>query len=108
MGPAGTMPGRFVVSDASGRHRMIDVVAGRIVSSELIGRERELGLCARRCTTRNVVAPERSCSAGKAGIGKSRVLAAVLNAARDEGAVVLVGGCIGLAEGSLPFAPDRP
>ena len=25
--------------------------------------------------------------------------------ARADGAVVLLGGCIGLAEGSLPFAP---
>jgi ATP/maltotriose-dependent transcriptional regulator MalT len=84
---------------------MIDVVAGRIVSSELIGRERELELCtqalhdAERGRARTVLL------GGEAGIGKSRMLAEVLKVARDEGAVVLVGGCIGLAEGSLPFAP---
>ena len=33
------------------------------------------------------------------------MLAAGLDRARADGAVVLLGGCIGLAEGSLPFAP---
>lgn len=99
------MPGWFVVSDASERHRMIDVVAGRIVSSELIGRERELGLCAQALHDAERGRARTVLLGGEAGIGKTRVLAAVLDAARDEGAVVLVGGCIGLAEGSLPFAP---
>ena len=99
------MPGQFVVSDASERHRMIDVVAGRIVSSELIGRERELGLCAQALHDAERGRARTVLLGGEAGIGKTRVLAAVLDAARDEGAVVLVGGCIGLAEGSLPFAP---
>ena len=84
---------------------MIDVVAGRIVSPELIGRERELELCAQALHDAERGRARTVLLGGEAGIGKSRMLAEVLKVARDEGAVVLVGGCIGLAEGSLPFAP---
>jgi ATP/maltotriose-dependent transcriptional regulator MalT len=84
---------------------MIDVVAGRIVSPELIGRERELESCAQALHDAERGRARTVLLGGEAGIGKSRMLAEVLKVARDEGAVVLVGGCIGLAEGSLPFAP---
>ena len=84
---------------------MIDAVAGRIVSPELIGRERELELCAQALRDADRGRARTILLGGEAGIGKSRVLAGAVAAARDEGAVVLLGGCIGLAEGSLPFAP---
>lgn len=42
---------------------------------------------------------------GEAGIGKSRLVAAALVRARAQGAMILAGGCVGLAEGALPFAP---
>jgi DNA-binding CsgD family transcriptional regulator/tetratricopeptide (TPR) repeat protein len=84
---------------------MIEVMGGRITSPELIGREAELETVAR--------AFEQACAGqgrtlligGEAGIGKTRLLSAALDGARARGAVVLQGGCIGLAEGSLPFAP---
>jgi len=76
---------------------MIDVVAGRIVSPELIGRERELELCAQALHDAERGRARTVLLGGEAGIGKSRMLAEVIKAARDEGAVVLVGGCIGLA-----------
>src|SRR5687767_3204979 len=41
--------------------------------------------------------------AGDAGIGKTRLLAEVVGAARAAGAVVLYGRCIGLAGPSLPY-----
>lgn len=43
--------------------------------------------------------------AGEAGIGKSRLVAEVTQAARARGHRVLVGGCISLREGSAPLAP---
>lgn len=84
---------------------MIEVMGGRITSPELIGREAELYVIARAC--------EQACEGqgrtlligGEAGIGKTRLLNAALDEARARGAVVLQGGCIGLAEGALPFAP---
>jgi DNA-binding CsgD family transcriptional regulator/tetratricopeptide (TPR) repeat protein len=84
---------------------MIESVAGRIVSPELIGRERELDLCAQALRDAERGRARTVLLGGEAGIGKSRVLAAAVDAAREHGAIVLVGGCIGLAEGSLPFAP---
>jgi DNA-binding CsgD family transcriptional regulator len=41
---------------------------------------------------------------GEAGVGKSRLLGTALEQARST-ALVLSGGCIGISEGALPFAP---
>jgi DNA-binding CsgD family transcriptional regulator/tetratricopeptide (TPR) repeat protein len=84
---------------------MIEGMAGRIVSPELVGREHELELIARAFRDADGGRARTVLLGGEAGIGKSRVLTAALDQARQEGAVVLLGGCIGLAEGSLPFAP---
>ena len=84
---------------------MIEIMAGRIVSPDLIGRERELDVIARALDDVKAGRARTVLMGGEAGIGKSRVLGAALERARDDGAVVLLGGCIGLAEGSLPFAP---
>jgi DNA-binding CsgD family transcriptional regulator/tetratricopeptide (TPR) repeat protein len=84
---------------------MIETMAGRIVSPELIGREQQLELMARALEDAQGGRARTVLLGGEAGIGKSRVLATALERARADGAVVLLGGCIGLAEGSLPFAP---
>ena len=84
---------------------MIEIMAGRIVSPELIGREGELDVIARALEDARAGRARTVLIGGEAGIGKSRVLGAALDQARADGAIVLLGGCIGLAEGSLPFAP---
>ena len=84
---------------------MIETMAGRIVSPELIGREQQLEVIGRALQDAQRGRARTVLLGGEAGIGKSRVLAAALERARADGAVVLLGGCIGLAEGSLPFAP---
>ena len=84
---------------------MIEIMAGRIVSPEMIGREEQLELIGRALEDAQGGRARTVLLGGEAGIGKSRVLAAALERARADGAVVLLGGCIGLAEGSLPFAP---
>jgi DNA-binding NarL/FixJ family response regulator len=84
---------------------MIAGVGSRIASPDLIGRERELEGIASALHLAAAGEARTLLIGGEAGIGKSRVLTAALDAARAEGAATLVGGCIGLAEGSLPFAP---
>ena len=43
--------------------------------------------------------------AGEAGVGKTRLVAEMAELAREEGMTVLVGGCIQVGEGALPYAP---
>jgi DNA-binding CsgD family transcriptional regulator len=45
--------------------------------------------------------------AGESGVGKSRLLSELLREAGDDGARVLAGDCVSLAEGELPYAPVR-
>ncbi len=42
--------------------------------------------------------------AGESGIGKSRLVAELTSRARDRGFTVLIGECLELAEGELPYA----
>jgi DNA-binding NarL/FixJ family response regulator len=80
-------------------------VSSRSTSSELIGRSEEL--------TTLAAALERSATgeaatvfiAGEAGGGKTRLAIEAASRAEGEGARVLTGECLALAEGELPFAP---
>ena len=84
---------------------MIGAMGGRIASPELIGREAELEAISQAIEQARAGQGRTVLIGGEAGIGKSRVLAAALEMARSRGAIVLQGGCVGLAEGALPFAP---
>jgi DNA-binding CsgD family transcriptional regulator len=84
---------------------MIGDVAGRIVSPEFVGRTGELDTLVRLLDDAWAGRPRTALIGGEAGIGKSRLLAEALAAARARGAKILAGGSVGLAEGSLPFAP---
>ena len=42
---------------------------------------------------------------GEAGVGKTRLLAAIREAAEDQGWRVLIGGCVSMGEAGLPYAP---
>ena len=42
---------------------------------------------------------------GDAGIGKSRLITEFAHRARDQGVTVLAGGCLDLADGTLPYWP---
>ena len=80
-------------------------MAKRVSSPDLIGREEEVGAL--------VAALERAAEGefgaamvgGEAGVGKSRVVGELGLRAVASGARVLVGECVELAEGELPFAP---
>ena len=84
---------------------MIGGVGSQAINRDLIGRERELDLVARALDDAAGGRARTMLLGGEAGIGKSSLLAAVLARAEAGGASILLGGCIGLAEGSLPFAP---
>ena len=43
--------------------------------------------------------------AGEAGVGKTRLLAELMAIAEARGATVLLGGCLALGDGALPYAP---
>lgn len=42
---------------------------------------------------------------GESGIGKSRLIDGFVTTARARGAIALVGECVELADGELPYAP---
>ena len=77
----------------------------RVSSPTIIGRAEELGrLAAVLRRTRD----SRSAAvlvAGEAGIGKTRLISEFADVARAAGSLVLVGGCIDLGEGGVPYAP---
>jgi predicted ATPase len=84
---------------------MIEGMVGRIASPEVIGREAELALIEAGLAEALAHRSRTVLIGGEAGIGKSRLLEEAMTRARAAGATVLLGGCIGLAEGALPFAP---
>ena len=61
--------------------------------------------CARRSDVPGQGARPWCCVAGDAGVGKSRLVAEVAAEARADGVLVLIGHCVELAEGELPYAP---
>jgi DNA-binding CsgD family transcriptional regulator len=80
-------------------------VVGRLVSPRFVGRSAELtalrGALHRAADGLGSVAVV----SGDAGIGKSRLVAELAAAARGDGATVLVGECLPLGDGELPYGP---
>jgi DNA-binding CsgD family transcriptional regulator/tetratricopeptide (TPR) repeat protein len=84
---------------------IIDGMAVRVSSPVLIGRFDEF---TRLRSALRLAAEGRASAtllAGEAGVGKTRLVAEIAALGRAEGAVVLLGGCIDLGEGSMPYAP---
>jgi len=75
------------------------------VSPVLVGRQAELGLL--RDSLDRAVAGERATVlvGGEAGVGKSRLVHDLIVQGRQSGARALVGGCVELDGGGIPFAP---
>jgi DNA-binding CsgD family transcriptional regulator/tetratricopeptide (TPR) repeat protein len=79
-------------------------MAVRFFSPTFVGRTVELGrLDAAR--ERAAADPAVVVVGGEAGVGKTRLVDEFARRCRAEGARVLVGGCIELGEGGVPFAP---
>ncbi len=84
---------------------MLEDMMGRAVSPVFVGREAELaGLAeafeqARNNTSATVLL------GGEAGVGKSRLIGCFAERAADDGAHVLIGGCVELSTEGLAYAP---
>jgi predicted ATPase len=80
-------------------------VAASLVSPVLVGRQAELESLAGGLE--RVLAGEQVTVlvGGEAGVGKSRLVRELIDRARTAGARVLVGGCVELGGGGIPFAP---
>lgn len=77
----------------------------RVSSPSLIGRAAELSVLAEAVARAISGTPQCVLVAGEAGVGKTRLVSALIEQAEARGARVLSGGCVELSEGHLPFAP---
>src|SRR6476646_1336393 len=84
---------------------IIDPMAVRVSSPVLIGRSGEIGRLRASLQAAHEGRSSATLLAGEAGVGKTRVVAEIAAIAQSEGAIVLLGGCIDLGEGSMPYAP---
>ena len=85
---------------------MLTSVETRSVSPVFVGRAAEL--TALRDALARVTAsgaPQALLIGGEAGVGKTRLIEEFTEAARAEGALVALGGCIEIGSEGLPFAP---
>jgi ATP/maltotriose-dependent transcriptional regulator MalT len=84
---------------------IIEGVAARVSSPVLIGRSSELERLRSGLALARTGQASATLVAGEAGVGKTRLMAEIARAAESDGAVVLLGGCMDLGEGSSPYAP---
>lgn len=82
------------------------VMPGRITSARLVGREQELkALVSALDVVRETHEPRVVLVGGEAGVGKSRLVGDFISQARDSAGEVLIGHCVEISQGDLPFAP---
>jgi DNA-binding CsgD family transcriptional regulator len=81
------------------------VVVANLVSPVLVGRGAELELLTSTLEGMMDGRPGTVLVGGEAGVGKSRLIAELTHQARTRGARALVGGCVELDGGGIPFAP---
>ncbi len=84
---------------------MIGSVTRRISSSVFIGRRAELDRLDDAFDRASRGRPSMVLIAGEAGVGKSRLLVEFSAHVETRGGRTLVGGCLDVGEGSLPYAP---
>lgn len=77
----------------------------RVSSPWLVGRDAELAKLLDLLADARSGRPRLVLVGGDAGVGKSRLLAEFTTHAAEEGARTLVGRCVDLGEGGIPFAP---
>jgi ATP/maltotriose-dependent transcriptional regulator MalT len=81
------------------------VVIGRISSPRFVGRREELTALEGATSAAFDGAGSAVLIAGSAGIGKSRLIAELVDRAQRSGVTVLMGECPPLGGGELPYAP---
>jgi DNA-binding CsgD family transcriptional regulator len=71
----------------------------------MVGRARELAQLQSALGSAIDVRGRTVVIGGEAGIGKSRLVASLVDAARADGAYTLVGACLPTGSGAIPYAP---
>jgi DNA-binding CsgD family transcriptional regulator len=84
---------------------MIRAMARRLSSPVLVGRDDLVQQLLGTVHTATSGAPRHAVVGGEAGVGKSRLLAAVAELAARDSVRVLTGRCVAMGEAGLPFAP---
>ncbi|GAA1192490.1 LuxR family transcriptional regulator [Streptomyces hebeiensis] len=84
---------------------MLWPVETRSVSPVFVGRTGELTALSDALVRSAEGEPQALLVGGEAGVGKTRLLEELCAAARAEGTVVAIGGCVEIGADGLPFAP---
>lgn len=80
-------------------------VSKRVSSPDHVGRKEELSALVDALEQAKDGHPQCVLVGGEAGIGKTRLLGAVMEQGRHDGVRILFGSCVELTDGHLPFAP---
>jgi DNA-binding CsgD family transcriptional regulator/tetratricopeptide (TPR) repeat protein len=80
-------------------------MGGRVASPTFVGRVEELGVLEAAQGRAANGEPAVVLVGGEAGVGKTRLVAELTGRRRAAGARMLVGGCLPVGGGSLPYAP---
>jgi DNA-binding CsgD family transcriptional regulator len=80
-------------------------MAARIGAARFVGRVEELARLTEVLRSAGEAQPATVLVGGDAGVGKTRLVAEFSARAREQGALVLAGGCLQLGGEGLPFAP---
>jgi len=80
-------------------------MTGRLSCPTFIGRTRELARLDEALERAREGTPVVVAVGGEAGVGKTRLVDELVARSQATGATVLTGGCIGLGEDGVPFAP---
>ncbi|MDT0609424.1 helix-turn-helix transcriptional regulator [Streptomyces lancefieldiae] len=84
---------------------MLGSVETRSVSPVFVGRAGELDTLNHALVRAGAAEPQALLLGGEAGVGKTRLVEEFAGAARRQGAVVALGGCVEIGADGLPFAP---
>ncbi len=84
---------------------MLPPVETRSVSPVFVGRAGELAALNEALDGAASAEPQALLLGGEAGVGKTRLVEEFADAARRQGAVVALGGCVEIGADGLPFAP---
>jgi ATP/maltotriose-dependent transcriptional regulator MalT len=80
-------------------------MADQVTAGRFVGRTQELARLHQLLARAADGTPLLALLGGEAGVGKTRLVEQLAAPAQEQGARVLVGGCVPLGEEGLPFAP---
>ena len=85
--------------------RILFAMARTVTASHFVGRAAELGRLHAALDSVQAGNPLTLYVAGEAGVGKTRLVTRFAEQVAESGGQVLLGSCIDLGEGSLPYGP---